>query len=96
MSRCRLERAANELPLALLAFARENDADVVITGADLLFFPNGDFAAGWKITIEVSDVEIATGYGRTVLDASLAALMNARQDDWCDTEPSPKRPPEVV
>ncbi len=91
MNRRRLERAANELPVALLAFARENDADVIIAGADLLFFPSGDIAAGWEITIERQSETLAVGYGRTVLDASLAALTKVRQMDFVESEPHPAR-----
>ena len=91
MNRRRLERAANELPVALLVFARENDADVIIAGADLLFFPSGDVAAGWEITIERLGMTLAVGYGRTVLDASLAALTKVRQMDFVETESPPAR-----
>lgn len=75
----RLERAANELPLSILMLAAETGADIVVGGATLVFLPSGDIAAGWKVAIEREGTIVANGYGRTVLDASLAALVNARE-----------------
>jgi len=75
----RLERAANERPLAILMLAMEIGADIIVGGATLACLPSGDVAAGWKVAIERDGTIVADCYGRTVLDASLAALVNARE-----------------
>jgi hypothetical protein len=68
-----------EIPLALLVFAREKSLSVVISGADLLFFSCGDVAAGWKIEITRNGIALASGCGKTLTDAAVAALADARR-----------------
>ena len=44
-----------------------------------------------EITIERLGMTLAVGYGRTVLDASLAALTKVRQMDFVETQSPPTR-----
>lgn len=52
----------------------------------------GNIIAGWAVAIDRTGITLAVGYGRTVLDASLAAVAQARRRECRDAEePNPAR-----